>query len=595
MYFTRREFLKVSALAACTLVISTGLSGCGNGESANIVFNHGVASGDPLSDRVIIWTRVTPTEGNASSVQVSYQVATDSAFTHVTNSGSATTTSAQDYTVKIDVQNLSPYTQYYYRFWVGKIYSAIGKAKTLPTSTPQQVKMAVFSCSNYPKGYFNVFSAAAAIADLDVTLHIGDYIYEYGMYVNDDFTAKVPAYATEDAVAIGRALPSDNNTECITLSDYRKRYALYHTDAGTQAIHAACPMIAVWDDHEIANDSYKSGAENHDATEGTYDDRVAAAIQAYFEWIPIRPVAEAKKIYRSFDFGGLVALHMLETRLCGRDKQLNYADYYTPSFDAATFTADLTSSSRSMTGSEELAWLQGSMAASSATWQVLGQQVLMGKMSLPAEILSSVAVLQSDSATDEQKAAAMSAVTTSISELTVIKGRILAGDPTVTSEEAARVNTVLPYNLDAWDGYYYEREVIYASARGLDKNLVVLAGDTHNGWASNLKDTSGNQIGVEFATSSVSSPGMEEYLSITSTEMAQQLELALTILVDDLEYANLNNRGFLVATFTASEAKAEWKYVDTIKSKTYSLLTDRAVTYTTLPGSANRKLIASAT
>lgn len=595
MYFTRREFLKVSAMAACTLVVSTGLSGCGSDESNNVTFNHGVASGDPLSDRVIIWTRVTPTQSGTSSIQISYQVATDSAFSHVTNSGSATTTSAQDYTIKIDVQNLSPYTQYYYRFWVGKTYSPVGKAKTLPTSAPQQVKMAVFSCSNYPKGYFNVFSAAAAIADLDVTLHIGDYIYEYGMYVNDDFTAKVPAYATEDAVSIGRALPSDNNTECITLSDYRKRYALYHTDEGTQAIHAACPMIAVWDDHEIANDSYKAGADNHDVTEGSYDDRVAAAIQAYFEWIPIRPVAEVKKIYRSFDFGGLVALHMLETRLCGRDKQLNYADYYTPSFDAAAFTADLTSSSRSMTGSEELSWLQQSLASSSATWQVLGQQILMGKMNLPAEILGSVAVLQSDSATDEQKAAAMSAVTTSISELTVIKGRILAGDSTVTPQEAARVNTALPYNLDAWDGYYYEREVIYASARGLDKNLVVLAGDTHNGWASNLKDASGNQIGVEFATSSVSSPGMEEYLSITSTAMAQQLEAALTILVDDLEYANLNNRGFLVVTFTQSSAEAQWKYVDSITSKTYTLLADREVTYQVLPGSENRKLISSAT
>ncbi len=595
MYFTRREFLKVSALAACTLVVSTGLSGCKDDGSVNVAFNHGVASGDPLSDRVIIWTRVTPTESGVSSVQVSYQVATDSAFSHVTNSGTATTTSTQDYTVKIDVQNLSPYTKYYYRFWVGKTYSATGKAKTLPISAPEQVKMAVFSCANYPKGFFNAYTAAAAISDLDVTLHIGDYIYEYGMYVNDDFTAKEPAYATEDALTIGRALPSDNNTECITLIDYRKRYALYHTDAGNQAIHAACPMIAVWDDHEIANDTYKAGAGNHDNTEGIFDDRVTVALQAYFEWMPIRPVSDAKKIYRSFDFGGLVALHMLETRLCGRDEQLDYADYYTPSFDATAFTADLTSSSRTMMGSEQFAWLQNAIGTSSATWQVLGQQVLMGKMNLPAEILGSVAVLQNDSATSEQKAAAMSAVNTSISELTAIKIRILNGDTTVTSEEAARVNTVLPYNLDAWDGYYYEREVLYATIGALNKNFVVLAGDTHNGWASNLKDTSGNQIGVEFATSSVSSPGMEEYLSITSTAMAQQLEMALTILVDDLEYANLNNRGFLVVTFTAGEAIAEWKYVDSISSTTYSLLADREMTYQVLPGSGNRKLIASAT
>lgn len=594
MYFTRREFLKVSAIAACTLVVSTGLSGC-NDDNIRVAFNHGVASGDPLSDRVIIWTRVTPLDSGVSSVRVSYQVATDASFTHVTNSGTATTTLAQDYTIKIDVQNLSPYTKYYYRFWVGKTYSPVGKAKTLPISAPEQVKMAVFSCANYPQGFFNAYTAAAAISDLDVTLHIGDYIYEYGMYVNDDLTAKVPAYATDNAISIGRALPSDNNTECITLSDYRKRYALYRTDSGAQAIHAACPMIAVWDDHEIANDTYKTGAGNHDDTEGTFSDRVAVALQAYFEWMPIRPVNDVKKIYRSFDFGGLVALHMLETRLNGRDEQLDYTDYYTPTFDATAFTADLTSSSRSMMGSEQLSWLQNAMGTSNATWQVLGQQVLMGKMNLPAEILGYVAVLQSDSATEAQKSAAMSAVTTSISELTQIKGRILAGDTTVTSQEAARVNTALPYNLDAWDGYYYEREVLYATVRALSKNFVVLAGDTHNGWASNLKDTSGNQVGVEFATSSVSSPGMEKYLSITSTAMAQQLEAALTILVDDLEYVNLNNRGFLVVTFTASEAKGEWNYIDSISSSAYTLLTDRAKSYTMLPGSGNRKLVASAT
>lgn len=592
MYFTRREFLKVSAAAACSLVISAGISGC-NDDDVDVAFNHGVASGDPLSSAVIIWTRVTPLQNSATpeSIKVAYQVATDSSFKNMVNSGTVTAASASDYTVKIDVINLSPATRYYYRFRVGGTYSPVGRTKTLPTSAPEQVKMAVFSCSNYPKGYFNVYTEAAKIDDLDVTLHIGDYIYEYGMYVNDDFDAKVPAYATEEAVSIGRALPADNNTECITLSDYRKRYALYHTDAGAQAIHAACPMIAVWDDHEIANDTYKTGAENHDDTEGSFNDRVSAALQAYFEWIPIRPVSEAKKIYRSFDFGGLVALHMLETRLCGRDKQLDYADYYTPAFDAAAFTADLTSSSRAMLGSEELGWLQNAMGTSTATWQVLGQQVLMGKMNLPAEILGYVAVLQSDSATDEEKAAAMSAVTTSISELTAIKMRMLAEDPTVTVEEAARVETALPYNLDAWDGYYYEREVLYATVRALDKNLVVLAGDTHNGWASNLKDTGGNQIGVEFATSSVSSPGMEEYLSITSTEMAQQLEGALTVLVDDLEYANLNNRGFLVVTFTGSAADAEWKYVDSISSGTYSVLSDRTVSFRALPGIGNRTLI----
>lgn len=592
--FTRREFLKISAIAACSLVISTGLTGCNDESDAiAVAFNHGVASGDPLSDRVIIWTRITPLENIApsQSVKVAFQVATDASFKQIIHDGTGITDSDRDFTVKIDVQNLAPATRYHYRFRVGKTYSASGVAKTLPLSDPSQVKLAVFSCSHYAKGYFNAYSAAAAIEDLDVTLHLGDYIYEYGMYENDDMSAMVPAYGTEDAVSIGRALPADNNTECITLSDYRKRYALYRSDAGSQAIHRACPMIAVWDDHEIADNAYAQGAVNHDASEGSYEERVRVALQAYFEWMPIRPTADPKKIYRTFDFGNLLSLHMLETRLCGRSKQLDYMDYYTPSFDAAAFTADFTDSTRTMLGSEQLGWLQQSLGSSAAKWQVLGQQVVMGKMNLPVEILQYVAVLASAYTTDEQKAAAMSAVTASIAELTQIKVRILMGDPTVTDSEKARVQTLLPYNLDAWDGYYYEREVLLATIRSLNHNLVVLSGDSHNGWANNLKDTGGNQIGVEFAGASVSAPGMEEYLMITSQTQAQQLETALTLLVDDLEYANLNNRGFLVVTFTPEAATAEWKYIDTVRSTTYTMLEERQKSYRVLPGAGNRKLI----
>lgn len=591
--FTRREFLKISAMAACTLVISTGISGCKSGDHILAAFNHGVASGDPLSDRVIIWTRVTPLENIAAgrTLKISFEVATDAAFKHVTHDGTADTGADRDFTVKIDVQNLSPSTRYYYRFHIGKSYSPVGIAKTLPLLNPSQVKMAVFSCAHYSKGYFNAYTAASQIGDLDVTLHLGDYIYEYGMYENDDFTAKIPAYGTEDAASIGRVLPSDNNTECITLDDYRKRYALYRTDTGAQAIHSACPMIAVWDDHEIADNAYISGAVNHDATEGSYEERVSVALQAYFEWMPVRPVVDQKKIYRTFNFGNLLSLHMLETRLCGRVKQLDYMDYYTPTFDAAAFIADLTNPGRTMLGGEQLGWLQQSLGTSASTWQVLGQQVVMGKMNIPAEILQYVAVLESNVTTDEQKAAAMSALTVAITELTQIKMRILMGDLTVSDAEKLRVQTVLPYNLDAWDGYYYEREVILATIRSLDKNFVVLSGDSHNGWANNLKDSVGNQIGVEFAGASVSAPGMEEYLMITSEIQAQQLEAALTLLVDDLEYANLNNRGFLVVTFTAAAATAEWHYVDTVRSTSYTMLSSRQKSYQVLPGVGNRKLV----
>ena len=517
-FSTRREFLKISALSACALMISTGLSGCGSddvtNEDVSVSFLHGIASGDPLSDKIIIWTRATTT---AQTVNINYEVATDEAFSFIVHNGTYSTDASKDFTVKIDIQNLTAATTYYYRFSSNGTTSSTGKMKTLAVDSLDTLKMAVFSCANYTNGYFNPYMEASKLLDLDVTLHLGDYIYEYGMYKNDDFDAKIPAYATKNAQSIGRVFPENNNKECITVDDYRRRYALYHTDEGLQALHAAAPMIAVWDDHEVANDSYISGAENHnETTEGAYTARVDAALQAYFEWIPIRPIDNKKEIYRTFNFGDLVSLNMLETRVIARDKQLDYGDYFTAngSFLATEFSAAVGSPTRTMMGLTQLQWLQTQMASSTATWQVLGQQVLMGRMNLPAEILTQMSMLGNPTAYGTTTEALLAQINTSLSELATIKYRLLQGDTSLTDEEKARVNTVLPYNLDAWDGYYVERETILGTAKAYGKDLVVLAGDTHNSWASNLKDMNGNKAGVEFATTSVSSPGMEEYLSL---------------------------------------------------------------------------------
>lgn len=569
-FSTRREFLRVSAISACALLISTGLSGCGgdSNDKATASFNHGVASGDPLADKVIIWTRVTTTD---ATVTVNYEVATDKNFTNIIHNGTYTTDADKDYTVKIDIQNLNAKTTYYYRFTCNGTSSVVGTMKTLAIGSLDTLKMAIFSCANYPNGYFNPYMEASKLRDLDVTLHLGDYIYEYGSYQDDDFDAKIPAYANANAERIGRVLPENNNRECLTVDDYRKRYALYHTDAGLQAIHQAVPMIAVWDDHEIANDTYSGGAENHDATEGDFQARVSAALQAYFEWIPIRPIIDKKEIYRSFEFGDLVSLNMLETRIFGRDKQLSYADYFAAdgSFLENNFTADITDASRTMMGATQLGWLQTQMASSTATWQVIGQQVVMGRMNLPSEIL--IPISQLEYADETTQAALLTQINSSLGELATIKARVLQGDTTVTDREKLRVNTLLPYNLDAWDGYYVERETLLATAKAYSKNLVVLAGDTHNSWANNLKDMSGEKVGVEFATTSVSSPGMEEYLALTSQEQAMQLEAAITLLIDDLQYTNLNDRGYMEVIYTKDEVTSKWHYVDSNDSIDYSV------------------------
>ncbi|HID15934.1 MAG TPA: alkaline phosphatase, partial [Candidatus Atribacteria bacterium] len=295
---------------------------------------------------------------------------------------------------------------------------------------------------------------------------------------------------------------------------------------------------------------------------------------------PIRPIeGDNKAIYRSFTFGNLVSLNMLETRLLARDKQLSYTDYYDENgkFDETRFTQDLTSESRKLIGDKQFKWLQNEFSNSSTIWQVIAQQVLMGRMWLPAEVLSPIAQLDNPEAFGTTKEELIAKINNLIEELVSIKMEILKGK-TVKDEIKTRLNKTLPYNLDAWDGYPIERERLFALAKGYQKNLVVLSGDTHNSWGNNLKDINGEKIGVEFATTSVSSPGMEEYLGLNSTEDAKKLESALEVLLDDLKYTNLNNRGFLEVIFTQDEAKATWHHIDNVDSKEYEIIKSREKT-----------------
>ena len=340
----------------------------------------------------------------------------------------------------------------------------------------------------------------------------------------------------------------------------------------------------MWDDHEVANDTWRDGAENHNDGEGDFTERKLAALQAYFEWMPVRPASpdDEETIYRRFDFGDLVSLHMLDTRIIGRDEQLDFADYISATgFDAARFTADVSDTNRTLLGLSQLDWLQTQLATSTSTWQVLGQQILMGRMLVPAEMLTA---LQNPGAVD---------MTAMLTELVTIKLRQQAGDPTLTAAEIARIETVIPYNLDAWDGYAYEREVLLGAARALNQNLVVLAGDTHNAWANNLATLAGDAVGVEFATASVSSPGLESYLGLSEAQIPAA-EQAITTLVDGLQYLNANQRGYLLVTFTAEEARADWRFVSTVKAAEYSIDNSRARSLRTLPGAGNRVLVPTA-
>ena len=556
----RRELIQKTLAGFGALSLPISLTACGDDADSNtqpntqVQFLHGVASGDPLQTQVIIWTRVTPSDSSAR-LEVLWEVAKDADFKHITATGKVLTTAAQDFTVKVDVTGLAAGQVYFYRFKSASTYSITGQTKTLATQV-QSVQFAVCSCSNYPAGYFHVYKEMAK-QDVDVVIHLGDYIYEYGM----------GGYATEEAVAMGRALADDNNTEIIRLDDYRKRYALYRLDQDLQAAHQRHPFIVIWDDHELANDTWEKGAENHQSdTEGDFLERKLAALAAYFEWMPIRPIDDQHiKIYRQFDFGTLVQLTMLDTRIIARNVQLDYANYMTATgLDIAKFQADLINPARTLMGVEQRNWLLQKLQQSRATWNVLGQQILMSKMFVPAELLMSLAEITAGNPSPET----LSKITTQITELLKIKARMDVGDPTVSPEEKTRLAVTAPYNLDAWDGYFAEREILYGTLAQLKKKVVVLAGDTHNAWASDLSSKDGVLVGVELATSSVSSPGLEKYLSIPMQQL-QAFEFAFTSLIEELNYCNLNQRGYLKVRFTAEQVQADWIFVDSIKHKEY--------------------------
>ncbi|MCB1843146.1 MAG: alkaline phosphatase D family protein, partial [Halioglobus sp.] len=350
-HLKRRTLIKGMAASTLLPLLGANLVGCSDGSDnlGNSVladFLHGVASGDPLTDRVILWTRLTPR--GEGLVRVAWEVSTDESFSNIVASGSGTTSAEVDYTVKVDAEGLQPGSQYYYRFSSDDTVSPLGRTRTLPAGSAAAASFAVVSCSNYPAGFFNVYREVAQ-QELDAVLHLGDYLYEYAP----------GGYASANAEAYGRVVQPPN--ELFSLADYRTRYAQYRTDEDLQAAHGRHPFITVWDDHEIANDAWRDGAENHDpATEGDYAARKMAAIQAWYEWQPVRPPTDVNEvIYRRFQYADLLDLLMLDTRIIGRDEQFVYPDFVSGGMiDVAAARAAFGDSNRSLLGEEQRAWLR---------------------------------------------------------------------------------------------------------------------------------------------------------------------------------------------------------------------------------------------
>lgn len=570
----RRKFLKISS----AVFISNGISKLSiAGDNAVVLdhgdFLHGVASGDPLQDKVIIWTRVTPPQ-QTSLLQLSYEVAEDAIFSRLVHSGFVTASSEEDYTVKIDLHNLRQDTVYYYRFKTANAISSTGKTRTLPVQT-DQVTLAVFSCANYTGGYFNAYHDACKFAHkIDVVIHLGDYVYEYGMH---DQSGE-PAYATKNAQAIGRSLPSGNDKELSTLADYRNRYALYRSDPDLQKIHSLYPFICIWDDHEFVNNAFSTGAKQYTELEAEkFQRRKKDAIKAYCEWLPIRVSAQPgiDHIYRNFNFGTLLSLNMLDTRLLSRSRQLEYDDYLQSdaSVDLTRFATELKSPERDMIGKQQLAWLEREITASSAQWQFIAQQVRLSEDLIPLEMVQLAGQYKRARAT--HRAQLKQTLIDTFNELINIKARMELGDSTLTRHETDRLKVMLPYNLDSWDGYPVARKRLYQVLQNASQAVVVLSGDAHYSWANELVEGD-KTIAIELGVTSVSSPGIEEDYDIEDPSLLDQMEKVSSLFNKQSRYSNYSNRGYMIVEVNRADTRVHWRYVNTVLSRDYEIIKSRS-------------------
>jgi alkaline phosphatase D len=522
----------VQLFASGVLLALLGTRGRAAPGSAQYEFLHGVASGDPLEDAVILWTRVSNASGEP--LTLNWQVARDEAMSDIVASGVAKTDADRDYTVKVDARGLPSDALLYYRFAIGDNVSPVGRTRTLPAGSVDTARFAVVSCSNHPYGFFNAYRDIAEHDDLDAVIHLGDYIYEYGL----------GEYGTERAEALGR-IP-DPPTEVVTLSDYRRRYAQYRSDPDLKAAHAAHPMICVWDDHELANDAWRDGAENHgngrEVDEGAWEARRDTAIRAWFEWQPVRGESAGgrTRIYRDYRYGDLLRLIMLDTRIYGRDPQ--------PDISGTDFTRPgilevLNDGERQMLGRRQQRWLRKRLKKRGTTWQVIGQQVLLTPLDSPD-----------------------------------LEPLLDLTRPSLVPVESLQQNIALsktnpPVLLDTWDGYPWARRQLLKDIERYGYNTVVLSGDLHTSIAGNVRlDGAPDVTTVEFMATSVTSPGFAEYLPETHPGAVAAATLEQN---PDLRYMETDRRGWLHMTFTHDECVGEWRLLDTITDTDYTVSVDR--------------------
>jgi alkaline phosphatase D len=501
----------------------------GGGLAAQILgttgFTHNVASGEPGPDSMLLWTRYVPATGG-DTLRLDAEVALDPDFTKVVSGGEVRTGAYRDWTAKITVDGLKPATVYWYRFVAPDgSKSPVGRTKTLPVGDTARFGLGVFSCSNLPNGWFNAYGHAAARSDLDLWLHVGDYIYEYGV-----------AALHEGDLAAGRT-PEPAN-EILTIADYRLRYACYRADPDLQRLHQMAPMVAFWDDHESANDSWEGGAQNHQpATEGDWNVRRAAAMQVYREWMPV-----SDEPWKAYPIGALATLYRTESRLLGRTRQADIGSAFRAEDPDAALKAFRDGAwrdpSATMLGSAQESWLAHALNsnARSTAWQLVGMGTIIGRTVMPQ---GAVGWLRPD-----------------VSDRKVNGYR--------NNIRAAKLG--LPMWMDRWDGYPAARSRLLKAAQAADADLVMLSGDSHNAWAYALSED-GRPAGVEFAGHSVTSGGAEGDFAADPGIVAQGFVAANP----ELRWADTSQRGYMMIEITPRRVTGEWLFMRTIKARDTAL------------------------
>lgn len=485
-------------------------------------FTHNVASGEPAPDAMLLWTRYVP-PGNADETTLQAEIALDREFTRVVGGASVRTGSYRDWTAKLTVNGLQPGTTYWYRFIApdGTV-SPTGRTRTLPVGEVAGFKLGLFSCSNLPIGWFNAYAHAAERQDMDLWLHVGDYVYEYG----------IASYKAQDRILEREVLPAHDH-EMVSLLDYRLRLACYRADPDLQKLHQRAPMVALWDDHEITNDSWEGGAQNHQPDkEGDWNIRKAAAMQAYREWMPV-----SDEPWKAYPIGSLATLYRTESRLIGRTRPAAIKSAFAAGNDAALEAfrdGPWMDPSATMLGLEQESWLYRSLHdnARSSRWQMVGMGTILGRTVMPKE---TVGWLRADASERTRQA---------------FKDNV----------RAARLG--VPMWMDRWDGYPAARTRLLQAAQQADANLVMLSGDSHNAWAYALQE-GGKPAGIEFAVQAVTSGGIEGNMATDPRDVAR----AFIAANNELRWCDTSRRGYAMIEITPQRVTGEWVFMQDIKTR----------------------------